>query len=306
MPAALGAFLLPSLGGTIWAGVVGGAIIGAGIGALTSAVTGGDIFKGALFGAVGGAVLGAASFGIDKVFTGMNISGGAGQSVLAGAQQGTSAGLPSFGMQTGAQVAKEGTKSGFLSKVGGWLGKEGGAALGAQAVSAGIGGIADMYTQKKQAEATSALQDKAHAQNLEVMEKQHGYNMAALAAKGGSGGGGGGASGPDYTIDELIRRDTSAAENERTTVLAKVSAELDAQRALKNMDLAESTAYRERAAAAGGALKSSKRTGSRSDQSLTDVANQGRPEPGQDPDVGVDVGVDYVPNPIRPLEEGYA
>lgn len=79
---------------SIIGGVGAGALGGAGLGALSSAVTGGDIGKGAMFGALGGAVTG----GLGSAF------GGAGGSA-AGASTGTTAAAPTTA--AGSQVANQ-------------------------------------------------------------------------------------------------------------------------------------------------------------------------------------------------------
>ena len=290
MPAALGAFLLPSLAGTFTASLVGGAIIGAGVGALTAAVTGGNIFQGALFGAVGGAVLGGVSFGLDKAFTAMQLStSGVGQSGM----QGIAGKASTYGIGPAAGGIAETGSSSFLGSVGTFMKSQGGVAFGMQAVSSGIKGVADVYAQKREGESAEAMAERQHEMNKETMALQHKYNKELAGGRGG--GGGGGASGPDYTIDELIRRDTSAAEQERQTVLAKVSSEIEGQRGLRQMDFAETAAARERASAAATALKGGPRTGSRSENTLVDTIEGAKGEGSEYPAAYVDVGVDYNP-----------
>ena len=164
MPAAVGAFVLPSLAGTLTASVVGGAIVGAAIGGITAAITGGDIGKGLLFGAIGGAVTGAVTYGLSSVMNSMQVGAEATyQSGASGTMFKEGSLVTSLGEQGGVTAAsrtsqaayvlgggaaEEGAKSGFLSS----LGKSLGGGFGVQAVGAGIGAIKDVYLGKKQAE----------------------------------------------------------------------------------------------------------------------------------------------------------
>ena len=139
----------------------------------------------------------------------------------------------------GGGAAAGAEKSSFLSS----LGKSMGGGFGVQAVGAGIGAIKDVYLGKKQAEMQMSEAEK----NRELEREKIASAERIAGMRGGGGGGGGG--GPDYTIDELIRRDREAAQQERQTVLAKVDAELNAQKALRQQEYAEAGAARERAAA---------------------------------------------------------
>ena len=304
MPASVGAFILPSLAGTLTASVVGGAIVGAAIGGITAAITGGDIGKGLLFGAVGGAVTGAISYGLGSVMESMKLSsqvnwasgetvGGIPKEALTNQMSITSAnatgGVPNL-IPEGAKVVTEAGqaagKSGFLSS----LGKSLGAGFGQAAIGAGIGGIKDVYLAKKAGE----LQMSEAEKNREL-EREKLRSAEARASMSGGGGGSGG-SGPDYTIDELIRRDKMAAQEERTSILAKVDAELNAQKALRRQEYAEAGAGRERASA-GARVGTGSRGGSRSTETLVDVQNRIRA--GEDaqgnPNTGVIPPVKYVP-----------
>lgn len=110
---------------------VGGAIVGAGIGALYSAVTGGDILQGALFGVVGGAVVG---FGAS--LAGFGAAPSVGQT--AGAAAGTAAtveygvtGGQALGTGTSILGSSAGSTFSFANTAGSLFGtKEGWAAVG--------------------------------------------------------------------------------------------------------------------------------------------------------------------------------
>lgn len=261
-----------------------------------------------LFGAVGGAVLGGVTHGIGVAMEGLKVGGST--ALQSGETAVSSSGFWESAVATGQDVTISGTgrvtqtvattaaeKGTFLSGVGEFMKGEAGIEIGAQAVGAGISGLGKVYQAGKQREFVGEQSALAHQRDLEKMAEANKYALQQIGARGGGGGSGGGGGGPDYTIDELIRRDREAAGQERQTVLAKVGAELGAQKELKGMDLAEVTASRERAIASAGALKSAVRTGSRSTETLADI--QDRIRAGEDvegrPNVGVEIPVDYIP-----------
>lgn len=90
---AVGSFVTAGFATGVAATVIGGAIVGAAIGGLTSALMGGDIGKGMLFGAIGGAVTG-----------GVVSMAGAGSSVVSGVS---------------SKVAKSGSYGVLASQAGG-------------------------------------------------------------------------------------------------------------------------------------------------------------------------------------------
>ena len=311
MPAAIGAVAVPMLGG-LGQAVVGGAILGAAIGGISAAITGGDIGQGILFGAIGGAVVGGVTYGIGSVMTTMEVgaqatyeSGIAGTMFEEGAlvtSLGESGGVAAstytesaaYALSGAAEVAADGATSGFMSKLGDSLATE----FGVAAVGQGIGALGEMYTTNKTLEAQAAEAEK----NRELeREKIASAEKIAGMQYGSSGGSSGGASGPDYTIDELIERDLRAAEEERTTVLAQVSAELDAQKQLQDQEWGELAAARGRASE-GANIGAGSRTGSRSTETLADV--QDRIRAGEDaagePNTAVVPDVEYVAPVVKP------
>lgn len=305
--AGISAFATGSLGGAI----ITGAIVGAAIGGISAAITGGDIGKGILFGAVGGAVTGAVTFGLSSVLSstgtgaraafhstqaGSGVQGVGGlvgdTSVTALGREAATSSVTqltgSTALKTGAAAASGGGGgSGFLSK----LGKSLGGGFGQAAVGAGIGAVKDVYMGKKAAELQMSEAEKDRELKREELR-----SLEKRAGMGRGGGGGGGGGGPDYTIDELILRDRKAAEEERKSVLAKVSAELDAQKSLNRQEWGELAEARGRAAA-GAAVSTGGGARSRSTETIVDV--QERIRAGEDaqgnPNLGVIPPVEYVP-----------
>ena len=312
MPAAIGAIAVPFLG-ALGQAVVGGAILGAAIGGITAAITGGDIGKGILFGAIGGAVVGGVTHGLSAVMDTMKVGAQATyQSGAGGTMFQEGALVTSLGEQGGVvaasatdraaytlgmgatETAKEGVKSGFMSKLGDSLSTE----FGVAAVGQGIGALGEMYTSGKTLEAQA---EQAELNRQIEREKMRSAERIAGIRASASGGSSGGAQGPDYTIDELILRDRKAAEEERTSILAKVGAELDAQKQLKNQEFGELAAARGRASE-GASVSTGSRTGSRSTETLADI--QDRIRAGEnaagDPNTAVVPDVEYVPPVIKP------
>ena len=160
-----------SAAATTTAYMVGGAIIGAAIGGLYSAVTGGDILKGVLYGAIGGAVAG---YGIAAV-TATGITTGA-----AGTGAGIGAG--GFDATTAATIGTElSAGSGTGSVVGGLLDSKGAAVIGT--------GLTKWY---------ESISDKAAAKEagelkLKLQKRQLDAQIKMASAKGGGGGGSSGA-----------------------------------------------------------------------------------------------------------------
>ena len=100
----------------ITAMVVGGLVVGAAVGGLYSAITGGSILKGVLYGAVGGAVIGAggAALGFGGASTGVS---GAGVTGGIGAVGNTEVGILSA--TYGAEASVTGGVGGLVAKTGG-------------------------------------------------------------------------------------------------------------------------------------------------------------------------------------------
>lgn len=145
-------------GGTVIASALGGAVIGAGTGALSAAVQGGDIGKGALMGAVSGGVGGGATTALSEALspgistidlTGANyappeIAGsqalGAGFAKGVGSFAGTTAGA-----LAGGQPLESALKSGLISGVSGGVGAGLGRALDLGSMGSSVLGGALSY-----------------------------------------------------------------------------------------------------------------------------------------------------------------
>jgi hypothetical protein len=142
-------------GGTIIASALGGAVIGAGTGALSAAVQGGDIGKGALMGAVSGGVGGGTTTALSEALspgistTGANyappeIAGsqalGAGLAKGVGSFAGTTAGA-----LAGGQPLESALKSGLISGVSGGVGAGLGRALDLGSMGSSVLGGALSY-----------------------------------------------------------------------------------------------------------------------------------------------------------------
>ena len=123
---AIGAAVIGAFGTTVAvtglaAMVVGGAIVGAAVGALYQAFTGGNILKGVLYGAIGGATLGAGAslLGVGSAAgaTGAGgVSAGTGGAATGGAATGAGSGI--LGSTGGAAGAGEAASSAALWKTG--------------------------------------------------------------------------------------------------------------------------------------------------------------------------------------------
>ena len=105
--------LLPGLGGSTLGGILGSAVQYAGLGALTAAVTGGDIGKGALYGAIGGGVMGALGGDGNLLGGGMSPGDGGGKPPAAGGG-GT---VPGAGAPSGPAVGAGGSGNSWLGPV---------------------------------------------------------------------------------------------------------------------------------------------------------------------------------------------
>jgi hypothetical protein len=135
-------------GGTVIASALGGTVIGAGTGALSAAVQGGDIGKGALMGAVsggvGGGVTTALSQGLSPGISTIDLTGANyAPPEIAGSQAlgaGVAKGVGSFaggtaGALAGGQPLSAALKSGLVSGIGSGLG----AGLGTAMDLGGVG-----------------------------------------------------------------------------------------------------------------------------------------------------------------------
>jgi hypothetical protein len=265
-----------------------GAAIGAVVGGLAAAITGGDIGKGILTGAIGGAVSGAIFYGVTVGISAVSSAGSGVSSAseataygsYSGGEYGGASGAGSAGGAGGGAGGAGGGagEGGFFSDLWGSMKTEFSGTLGQQAVSGAIQGATNIYAVNKQADATSELQDKAHQQNLEAMAQanQEAMDRMKLQAELGLGGGGGGGG---LSLEDQI----ALAKEERETILAKVDAELNAQKQLKEQDFAGMAASRERAAAgAGGTVvgggDSTPRLRSRSQKTIVDFRDDLRNE----------------------------
>ena len=145
-------------GGTVIASVLGGAVIGAGTGALSAAVQGGDIGKGALMGGisggVGGGVTTALSQGLSPGMSSIDLTGANyAPPEIAGSQAlgaGVAKGVGSFaggtaGALAGGQPLSSALKSGLIGGVGSGLGAGLGTAMDLGSTGQGILGGALSY-----------------------------------------------------------------------------------------------------------------------------------------------------------------
>ena len=145
-------------GGTVIASALGGAVIGAGTGALSAAVQGGDIGKGALMGGisggVGGGVTTALSQGLSPGMSSIDLTGANyAPPEIAGSQAlgaGVAKGVGSFaggtaGALAGGQPLSSALKSGLIGGVGSGLGAGLGTAMDLGSTGQGILGGALSY-----------------------------------------------------------------------------------------------------------------------------------------------------------------
>lgn len=299
--AALGAVLV----GAMKAAVVG-ALVGAVVGGITAAITGGNIFKGVLYGAVGGAVTGALAYGVGAVMNGISTAAttttsGAGQ-VSSSAGHSLNAAENAYLSAGTAEAAKSTTQTTFIGKLGeslksGWSSiKEGvsglageGALEGAMAkgaVSSGITAAGNMYMKNKELKAAEKMQDKAHQQNLEMIDKK-GEWEAKIAGMSGGGGGGGGLSVEDQLA--IVKAQSEGA-------IAKTKAEIQGQKELKEQEYAKQDELQKAASDAGMSLSTGAGSyASKSTESLVDIQNRIREGENQDnkPNAGYIVPVQY-------------
>lgn len=150
IPAAISAFLLPTIGETA-AAIAGPAIFGAGVGALGSAVTGGKPLKGALIGGLTGGVLGGAGAAFPETMGSVNSflanpfgagAGGAGQYAALDEAGNYIPGAAGFAPSAG-QFAQLGADGSYIPGAEGFAGPGGpnaGSSLGALGRMVGGGG----------------------------------------------------------------------------------------------------------------------------------------------------------------------
>ena len=187
MAISFGAFMFS---GTFLAGmagtVVAGAIIGAGIGALSTLVLGGDLGKNMLYGAVGGAVLGGVqglmpssqflAAGSTPYTTGGNVVfQGAGESGTFIAKSGVESAIGGAGMSTSDGVAEGGI--GLIGSVLGGLGESGQAKdqMKFQKEQAAINLKAEQEALDKKLAAQAELQPEDHfGEQLAWEKEKHG------------------------------------------------------------------------------------------------------------------------------------
>lgn len=199
MPSAAAAGVIAAVGATgayaTAITVVTYAVVGAAIGALTSAVMGGDIGKGSLWGGIGGAVAGgfsvAAGTASEAVSSGSAALSGSGSTAGMGvADAYTAAGeqfMQTAANNTGYSWAGSGASAGFEASA-----SAGG--LGAQTalnmVSGGIKGYMESESAKDALEANREDARESRAWQSAEAEKQRAHELQAIAARGASGGGG--------------------------------------------------------------------------------------------------------------------
>ena len=192
--ASVGSTVTFGLATGIGASLIGGALVGAAIGGLTSLVTGGDLGKGLLFGALGGAVVGGLS-GLTLPTVGT--AAGTAMEVadlgyeLGFAVQGTGKlGAASTGLGAASKIAGGGALSGMTAEQGLMYGM-----AGSTLIEGGLGlagnmmqgaGQQEMFEaqknfQEEQAAADRALREKLAEMEMSVAEGQLGIEGEKLA-----------------------------------------------------------------------------------------------------------------------------
>ena len=190
--AGIGSTVTFGLATGIGASLIGGALVGAAIGGLTSLVTGGDLGKGLLFGALGGAVVGGLS--------GLALPASTASSLQAGLTPGTQLALKegTYGLNAGlisggspaVTATKLGTEAGMTAGEGMMYGM-----AGSTLIEGGLGlagnmmqgaGQQDMFEaqkkfQEEQAAADRALREKLAEMEMSVAEGQLGIEGEKLA-----------------------------------------------------------------------------------------------------------------------------
>jgi len=194
--------------GTFAATLVTGGAMGAGMGALSSAVTGGDIGKGALWGGLGG----VASAGVSS---GLGAAGWKGSSVLGGAAKGALSGA------AGSAVSSRGDPDSVLTGalMGGAAGgansaMQGGSAFSGPQVegSTGVGSSTSQY-----ATDTATLDNDplsgvlSRASNLGGVEAPSAFDKATAALGIGTGSSGSAASGLSNSLSAFDTADLTGA-----------------------------------------------------------------------------------------------
>jgi hypothetical protein len=182
------------------------AVVGAAIGAISSAVLGGDIGKGALFGAIGGAVMG----GFSVVSAAGTAGGGAAAAVESGgnalASSGATAGMTAYqaagtsfvqGMANtnfASSALQGGIQGGIGSTAGGigsgLLSSEGGKMFAGQVAAGGLQAYAANEQAKESRQAAMEIYDKDSAFKFEqaALDREQQIKLAEMkAASSGSG-----------------------------------------------------------------------------------------------------------------------
>jgi len=170
-----------AMSATFGQAVVVGAIVGATVGGLYQAVTGGNIGKGILFGAIGGAVIGGGASALGA-FAGPTTTVAPMETVYGGAMVSTESGLATTGQKFAATQAltKGGTAAGLT---------------GAQ--QAGMAGVQMLFSGLQSKEAADALkeqsdEDRAFQRELaaaklkeSALNREHSLKLQGLRTSGG-------------------------------------------------------------------------------------------------------------------------
>ena len=172
-------------GGTVIASALGGAVIGAGTGALSAAVQGGDIGKGALMGGisggVGGGVTTALSQGLSPGMSSIDLTGANyAPPEIAGSQAlgaGVAKGVGSFaggtaGALAGGQPLSSALKSGLIGGVGSGLGAGLGTAMDLGGTGQSLLGGAISYGLGKALQPSGSTSSPSQVANLGVSGTQ--------------------------------------------------------------------------------------------------------------------------------------
>ena len=281
--------------------LLGGAVIGAAIGGIVSAVSGGDIMKGMLYGAIGGMAIGGAAFGLTSMGVGLTpelaaLNVGTGEVLgIAGYSTDVWAGTA---LAAGAPAATPGSTT-----VAGGMWEGAGTAL-----VSGAGQMLGAFTEpdiEDHSLAQIASDEKINAANIEAQKE---IAKIQAGARGGSSGGGSGdqlavaqlqadAQARENAADRVLAReqlagDLSSAESDRETAINKSAQEIKGQQDLRQMDTDEMAENRRLAIAGARSGKVQGRVhSSRSTETLTDVRNKKT-----DPDIYAD------PATIVPVE----
>lgn len=283
------------VGGGALAGLAVTAAVGAAVGGITSAISGGDIMKGMLFGAVGavavvgiaGGIAGLGGFGSSITSVTSNNPALLAQEGLGwGGTIGTTESTSAIGF---GEAIKAG--GGSLLSMGG--GEGGGSSALWTAAGKGIDALGsegkpEQYIQEGYA-------SKERIAKMEAESAAEVARIRAAASGSGGGGGGGGAErnyeweGEQAELDRMLARDTltskeGIAKGERDAVIKKASMEIADSRAARESDIKSAADRRNRAikGLTSGTISGSEKT-SRSTRTPGDIRDEmlkgGAPDP---------------------------